>query len=531
MTESTSKPVVLAVDDTPENLDVVKGILAKDYTVKVAINGPMALKIVEKAPPDLVLLDVMMPEMDGYEVCRRLKADPVTRDIPVIFLTAMDQTSDEAMGFEAGAADYIAKPINPPILEARVRTHLALKESLDALNEAYAIIKGQKDRMEAELNVGRDIQLSMLPTFEPDRAEFSVAATMKAAREVGGDFYDYFPIGPQEYAFCVADVSDKGVASALFMSVTKALMKSRCSEDNSTASVVTWVNNEIADDNDSCMFITLFIAILDTRTGVLRYTNAGHNAPYLKRVDGTVECINAKHGPVIGAMEGIAYREDKLQMNPGDVMLLFTDGVTEAMNDGRELFGEQRLEAFLSSANEPVAEDIINGVQSAVEAFADGAEQSDDITLLAFRYEADPETTTVHKLNIRIPNEHEAISEAALQFEDFAEEQGLSNADAMRVNLVFDEILSNIVSYAYQDDSPHEIAIDVELTPEKLLVMIEDDGIPFNPLAREDPDTGLSIEDREIGGLGIHLVKNVMDEATYRRQQDANVLTLSKNLD
>ena len=287
MSERSEKAAILAVDDTPENLDVVKGILAKDYTVKVAINGPMALKIVEKAPPDLVLLDVMMPEMDGYEVCRRLKAVPVTRDIPVIFLTAMDQTSDEAMGFQAGAADYIAKPINPPILEARVRTHLALKESLDALNQAYAIIKGQKDRMEAELNVGRDIQLSMLPTFEPDMAEFSVAATMKAAREVGGDFYDYFPIGPQEYAFCVADVSDKGVASALFMSVTKALMKSRCREDSSTASVVTWVNNEIADDNDSCMFITLFIAILDTRTGVLRYTNAGHNAPYLKRVDGT----------------------------------------------------------------------------------------------------------------------------------------------------------------------------------------------------------------------------------------------------
>jgi DNA-binding response OmpR family regulator len=167
MGERKRKFTILAVDDTPENLDVVKGILAKDYVVKVAINGPMALKIAEKQTPDLVLLDVMMPGMDGHEVCRRLKENPHTRDVPVIFLTAMDQTSDEADGFRLGAADYITKPVNPPILEARVRTHLALKESMDELQNAYGIIKGQKDRMEEELNIGRDIQMSMLPLEFP----------------------------------------------------------------------------------------------------------------------------------------------------------------------------------------------------------------------------------------------------------------------------------------------------------------------------------------------------------------------------
>ena len=146
MSESRHKFTILAVDDTPENLDVVKGILAKDYIVKVAINGPMALKIAEKQPPDLILLDVMMPGMDGHEVCQKLKENPDTRDIPVIFLTAMDQTSEEAYGFSLGAADYIAKPVNPPILQARVRTHLALKESMDELQKAYGIIKSQKDR-------------------------------------------------------------------------------------------------------------------------------------------------------------------------------------------------------------------------------------------------------------------------------------------------------------------------------------------------------------------------------------------------
>jgi DNA-binding response OmpR family regulator len=136
---------------------VVKGILANDYTVKAAINGEMALKIVEKSPPDIILLDIMMPGMSGYEVCEQLKADSSTRDIPVIFLTAMEQTTDEARGFELGAADYITKPVNPPILEARVRTHLALKFAMDDLQSAYAVIKKQKDRMQEELNVGRDI--------------------------------------------------------------------------------------------------------------------------------------------------------------------------------------------------------------------------------------------------------------------------------------------------------------------------------------------------------------------------------------
>jgi CheY-like chemotaxis protein len=188
MSDTTRKFTILAVDDTPENLHVVKGVLGSDYIVKAATSGPMALKIAEKQPPDLILLDIMMPDMDGYEVCRQLKDKEQTRDVPVIFLTAMDQTTDEAQGFELGAADYMTKPVNPPILLARVATHLALKSSMDE-------IRKHKERMQQELNVGRDIQMSMLPMeFPPfpDRSEFSIHALLQPAREVGGDFYDFF---------------------------------------------------------------------------------------------------------------------------------------------------------------------------------------------------------------------------------------------------------------------------------------------------------------------------------------------------
>jgi len=184
--------MILAVDDTPENLDVVKGLLVPEYQVRVAPNGQIGLKIARAQRPDLILLDIMMPEIDGYEVCRQLKADPDTADIPVIFLTAKGETEDQAAGFELGAADYILKPINPTLLRARVKTHIALKSSLDQLKRTGEELAKAKAKMEDELNVGQRIQLSMLPTVAPRLDDFNVFATMRAARQVGGDLYDYF---------------------------------------------------------------------------------------------------------------------------------------------------------------------------------------------------------------------------------------------------------------------------------------------------------------------------------------------------
>ena len=214
---------ILIVDDERLNIKVLADLLKPNYKIMVAISGEQALKAVRlENPPDLILLDVMMPEMDGYEVCRQLKADESTREIPVIFVTAMGAESDETRGLELGAADYITKPISPAIVEARVRTQMERKHHLDQLQEAYHLINAQKDRMQEELNVGRDIQLSMLPqTFPPfpQHDEFQLHAKMQAAREVGGDFYDFFLIDEDHLCVCVGDVSGKGVPAALFLSL------------------------------------------------------------------------------------------------------------------------------------------------------------------------------------------------------------------------------------------------------------------------------------------------------------------------
>ncbi len=386
MEKKDQRPVVLAVDDTPQNLDVVKGILTPEYRIKVATNGPAALRIVEKQLPDIILLDIMMPGMSGLEVCRELKANPRSADIPVIFLTAKDQTEDETEGFELGAADYILKPVNPPILQARVKTHLALKQSMDALQETSAALARAKQRMELELNVGRDIQTSMLPSAVPDRKEVTLCASMDAAREVGGDFYDYYMLSENELCFCVADVSGKGVPAALFMAMSKILIKSCSRDDPEPGNVITRVNAELSEDNQECMFVTVFFGVLNLLTGELRYTNGGHNPPLVRRASGEVAAVGDSHGPVVGIMPGEDYGQSTLHMAPGDVLLVFTDGVTEAMDTGDQLYGDERLFDVLQSAAESSAQALVNAVSDSVAAFAAGAEQADDITMLAVQY-------------------------------------------------------------------------------------------------------------------------------------------------
>jgi len=533
MAAEDGKPTVLAVDDTPENLDVVKGILADDYHIKVAVNGHIALKIAQSQSPDLILLDIMMPEIDGYEVCRQLKANPETRDIPIIFLTAKGETADEAEGFKLGAADYILKPVNPPLLKARVKTHLALKQNMDELQAAYGIINKQKERMQDELNVGRDIQMSMVPdTFPafPDRNEFDIHALLLPAREIGGDFYDYFFVERDKLCICVGDVSGKGVPAALFMAVTKTMIKSVAAEDHSPASILTRVNDEISQDNPSCMFITLFLGILDVVTGEICYSNAGHPYPYLKRAAGEIETLKQIHGPVVGAMDGLAYGEDSVNLGRDDQLLIFTDGITEAMDVSDQLYGEQRVIDLFESTRGAANDVLVAATLDSVESFAGEAEQADDITILALQYCAEPQTGEGESLDITIINQLAEIDRVNDSFNEFAEQCGIPMPVSLKINMVFDELLANVISYAYGDEETHSIEIAIGCTDDRLSITISDDGAPFNPFTREDPDTTLMLEDREIGGLGILLVKNTMDETAYQRRHNRNIVTLIKNL-
>ena len=259
--------------------------------------------------------------------------------------------------------------------------------------EAEEVLRLAKERMECELNVAADIQMSMLPLefpAFPSRQEFSVHAILEPAREVGGDFYDFFLIDDSHLCFCVADVSDKGVPAALFMAVTKTLINAHASLDSSPATILTAVNDELCLRNESSMFVTLFLCILDLKSGSLTYTNAGHNPQYIKTNRGKVIALDNRHGPVAGAVPCVEYGEDRSQLDPGDYVVLFTDGITEAMNSSHESYSEEALELLLTELTLESAEQATALIFASVSDHVGSAEQSDDITVLALEFAGVP---------------------------------------------------------------------------------------------------------------------------------------------
>jgi sigma-B regulation protein RsbU (phosphoserine phosphatase) len=282
------------------------------------------------------------------------------------------------------------------------------------------------------------------------------------------------------------------------------------------------------------MFVTLFLAILNLHSGEMVYSNAGHNPPYLMRSNGEMERLENRHGPVIGAMEGIAYGEDSTVLAPADMLYLYTDGVTEAMDIAGSLYGEERLRERLRGADYPAAKDAVEDTVDDVWRYQGDASQADDITIMSVRYHGPVTREGETELTLRMHNDITAIAGVNDDFCRFAEQHGIPAAVQRRMNVCLDELLNNIVSYGYCDEAAsdaHEIELHFRLLDSELVVTIIDDGKPFNPFGNDPPDTCLSVEERPIGGLGVHLVKNFMDKVHYERHGENNVVTLHKHLD
>ena len=409
-----------------------------------------------------------------------------------------------------------------------------LKRAEEELQAAYRIIKNQKDRMEDELNVGRDIQMSMVPlTFPPfpNRKEFSIYGSLEPAREIGGDFFDFFFIDDDRLCFCIGDVSGKGVPAALFMAVTKTLIKSRATDDPSTASILTHVNDELSRDNPNKMFVTLFIGILNIRSGEFDYTNAGHNPPYLLRSDGPPEVMSDRHGPVVGAINGMVYRKGTDVMHPGDILHMYTDGVTEEMDTDGQLFSDERLAALISTQIIDSVEAAVDKTVSAVKSFRGEKDAEDDVTVLAIQFFGAPMKASAAGLHVIVKNELSEITTVQESFQKFGKAHGFSKDLERKMDMIIDELLGNIILYAFSEGGEHEIEITAEQVRNRLTVTISDDGVPFNPLLIDPPDTSLATKDRPLGGLGILLVRKMADDILYQRRIDKNVLTLIIRVD
>jgi sigma-B regulation protein RsbU (phosphoserine phosphatase) len=381
---------LLVVDDSEDNRYTLTRRLAREgfTSVVTAADGRQALDLLQERRFDLVLLDIMMPELNGYEVLERIKADKRLRHIPVIMISAVDQIESVIRCIELGAEDYLPKPFNPTLLRARVGASLEKKRLRD---EVIAHL----GRIERELESAREIQLSMVPTNFPAPTEATpveLYATLQPALQVGGDLYDFFWRDAQTLCFVVADVSDKGAPAALFMARAKTLirlvatlLRTPTGGAPGPDEIITRVNEELCRDNPHSMFVTLFFGMLDPASGELRFCNAGHTVPYLVSPGGTLVPLEGARAKPVGIRPTLSYQSTTSKLAPGDYLFLFTDGITESMDGGGVFFSEQRLEGTLESLAGQTPRAIVETVIAKVREFAGAAPQSDDIAAMALR--------------------------------------------------------------------------------------------------------------------------------------------------
>jgi sigma-B regulation protein RsbU (phosphoserine phosphatase) len=545
---------ILVVDDNASNREVLSRRLQRQgHTVVHAEDGSSALALIEKEAPDLVLLDLMMPGISGYEVLARLKRDPRFRDIPVIMISALSEFDSVVRCIEAGADDYLAKPFNPILLRARVGASLEKKRLRDEVHASLG-------RLETELDAARALQLGMLPSAYPawsPEQPVQVYALMDPARQVGGDLYDFFPVTDGVYCFLVGDVSGKGAPAAMFMARTRSLVRMaielwrRLGADPMTpARIAEAVNRELCQNNRDRMFVTLFLGVLDTKSGALTYVNAGHLSPCVLHASGSIERVDGKPAPPLAVRAGTAYQDRTVSLLPDDTIFLFTDGVTEAMNVAEELYGNDRLDAALCAASALTPEEMVRAIKAQVDIFTGEAPKVDDVTMLALRWQpAEPRfrtsersgtsatggeagsaapTPLPHATHVVIRNDVAGLAALRTAMERVAAEHGIPEEALFKLKIALDEMVSNVIKYAWTEAGAHEIEIRITVRGDGVEIEIIDDGRMFDPLDAPQREKPLPGQRPRPGGLGVQMTKQLVDGISYARIDNRNHTTLTK---
>lgn len=530
-------------------------------------------------------------------------------------LQQIEELSRQAKGTGGGKGELEVLGVAFQTMSDRIREQHHSLQSLIAertrdveiLREALRT-RDQLAVLRQELDFARELQLSSLPQVFPpfpDRSEFQIHAAMVPAKEVGGDFYDFFLIDRTHLAFVIGDASGKGVPAAMFIAIARSLIKAVAPLSGSPGECMAFVNTMLAVDNPQTLFATCFYAVLDTTTGEVSFCNAGHPPPMILRGGTTVEAIRDVSGVALGVMEDLEYETGSFRLAPGDVVLLYTDGVTEAQDETEALYDEPRLIEVYGGLGGIEPSEVIARVQSSVERFVGDAPQFDDITMLTLRFDQPSEATGTHtvlqrrlmltgfqptaeapaptpapaaavapkpavppaakvapvkikvkpvkpraakvvpfrqsppaaanaaqhpRLDVTIANDLGELQRLATLVDGFVERNNLPDKIAFNLNLCLDELITNIVSYGYDDDHHHDIHVRLRVEDGNLVTEIEDDARAYDPFAETpEPDLDADVEDRPVGGLGVFLVKEFMDRTDYRRDGDRNITTLWKS--
>ena len=406
-------------------------------------------------------------------------------------------------------------------VELLARSFRKLEEDMISYLRNFITVTAEKERIGAELNVAAQIQADMLPRIFPafpERAEFDIFASMTPAKEVGGDFYDFFLVDDDHLALIIADVSGKGVPAALFMVIAKTLLKNAAQMGLSPKLILEKVNNQLCENNEAAMFVTVWLGIYEISTGRLTAANAGHEYPALRRKDGAFELVKDRHGFVLAGMEDARYREYELTIEPGDTLFVYTDGVAEATNGDGVLYGTERMLQALNHLSSGAPAQLLEEVKLDIDRFVGDAPQFDDITMLSIQRKNGLGET------LDIAPALESLPEVTTWIEEALEKHDAPMKVIAQVNVAVDEVFSNIARYS----GASAVTVTCAVESGKAVLSFSDDGQPYDPTQKEDPDTSLSAEERSIGGLGIFMVKKTMDRVFYEYRDGRNILKLEK---
>ncbi|MBR6250776.1 MAG: SpoIIE family protein phosphatase [Bacteroidales bacterium] len=394
------------------------------------------------------------------------------------------------------------------------------------------MVNAEKERIGSELHIASEIQKGMLPKIfppYPDRNDIDIFGSLVPAKEVGGDLFDFY-IRDEKLFFCIGDVSGKGVPASLVMAVTRAQFRTMSAHESSPDRIITAMNEAMSEMNEANMFVTFFIGVLDLPTGRMRFCNAGHNAPLL--IGSGVGTLKCNSNIPLGIMQGWKFNMQETLIDCGTTIFLYTDGLTEAEDSEHAQFEESRMmvvaqKALADGTHNPT--NLINNMVEAVHSFVGNADQSDDLTMLAVQY-TKPQKDEKFQRSLTLTNNVQDVPQLAAFVEGVCEETGFDASTAMQINLALEEAVVNIMNYAYPQGTFGNINIKAQANDVRLKFIITDSGSPFDPTVKEDADITLSAAERPIGGLGIFLVRQLMDSINYERIDGQNILTLRKKL-
>ena len=410
------------------------------------------------------------------------------------------------------------------------RSFSHLQNSLQNHIDQLQVATVNKERIESELRIARDIQMGMVPKIFPpfpEREDVDLYAKLIPAKEVGGDLYDFF-IENNKLHFIIGDVSGKGVPASLVMSVTCRLFRTVASSVHVPSGIMKALNDALSESNESNMFCTAFVGVMDFDTGILKYCNAGHNPPVIIDAEGNATLLSVIPNLALGIWKDFDFEDQEIKIEKGSNIFLYTDGVNEAENVAKEQYGEERMLQCLAKYHSKSPRIIVEEILKEIKNHATGAEQNDDITILCCKLTLNEDIAPDCELVMR--NDTADIMLMAEFVEGLSEKYQLPMDVGFSLNLALEEAVANVMKYAYPEGETHDIVLSVKLIDNRLIFKLIDTGKPFDPTIVPDADVNLSAEDRQIGGLGIFLVRQIMDSVEYRRIDGRNILTMIKLL-